>query len=97
VGGHASATAGSGGTWDSALSAGDFAALRSVGFEPAGQVFGAAVYYLSSVMGAGCPGVSADQLLRNVSAEALGASGRSAAAGPGRVIAGPAARVARAL
>ena len=31
-------------TWGSALSADEFAAIRSVGFEPVGQVFGAAVY-----------------------------------------------------
>jgi hypothetical protein len=35
------AALGRGGTWDSALSVGEFAAIRSVGFEPAGQVFGA--------------------------------------------------------
>ncbi len=52
-------------TWDSALRAGDFAAIRSVGFEPVGQVFGAVVYYLSTVLGAGCPGTSADSLLRD--------------------------------
>ena len=34
----------SSGTWGSALSADEFAAIRSVGFEPVGQVFGAAVY-----------------------------------------------------
>ncbi|HEY1665411.1 MAG TPA: heavy metal-binding domain-containing protein [Trebonia sp.] len=97
MGGDASTTPGSGGAWDSALSAGDFAALRSVGFEPAGQVFGAAVYYLSTVTGAGCPGTSADQLLRNVSAEASGASERGPATGPRHLVAGPAARVARSL
>jgi hypothetical protein len=32
------------GAWESALSADGLAAIRSVGFEPAGQVFGAAVY-----------------------------------------------------
>lgn len=46
----------SGGTWDSALSAGGFAAVRSAGFEPVGQVFGAAVYYLATVAGVSCPG-----------------------------------------
>jgi uncharacterized protein YbjQ (UPF0145 family) len=46
------------GAWDSALSVDEFAALRSVGFEPAGQVFGAAVYYLSAVAGVSCPGRS---------------------------------------
>nr|WP_254898264.1 heavy metal-binding domain-containing protein [Kitasatospora sp. NA04385] len=33
-----------GGTWSSALSTGEFAAIRSVGFEPVGQVMGSAVY-----------------------------------------------------
>ncbi|MEW1656776.1 heavy metal-binding domain-containing protein [Streptomyces sp. NPDC093707] len=32
------------GTWSSALSTGEFAAIRSVGFEPVGQVLGTAVY-----------------------------------------------------
>ena len=32
-----------GGTWGSALTTQEFAAIRGVGFEPAGQVFGAAV------------------------------------------------------
>src|SRR5215467_4507169 len=32
------------GTWGSALRVVEFAAIRSVGFEPAGQVLGAAVY-----------------------------------------------------
>jgi uncharacterized protein YbjQ (UPF0145 family) len=45
--------------WDSTLSVGEFAAVRSVGFEPVGQVFGAAVYYLATVAGAGCPGTTA--------------------------------------
>jgi hypothetical protein len=56
MGGVGNTTAGSDGAWDSALRAGDFAAIRSVGFEPVGQVFGAAVSYLSTVLGAGCPG-----------------------------------------
>ena len=54
-----------GGAWGSALRVSDFAAIRSVGFEPVGQVFGAAGYYLSTVLGAGCPGTSADSLLRD--------------------------------
>jgi hypothetical protein len=33
----------SSGTWGSSLTSGEFAALRSAGFEPVGQVFGAAV------------------------------------------------------
>ncbi len=32
------------GTWGSALTADEFAAIRSVGFEPTGQVLGAAVF-----------------------------------------------------
>ncbi|MET8810165.1 heavy metal-binding domain-containing protein [Streptomyces sp. NPDC004546] len=34
------------GTWSSALSTGEFAALRAVGFEPVGQVMGSAVYHV---------------------------------------------------
>jgi len=34
----------SSGTWGSALTSDEFAAIRSVGFDPVGQVFGAAVY-----------------------------------------------------
>jgi uncharacterized protein YbjQ (UPF0145 family) len=44
------------GTWGSALSADEFAAIRSVGFEPAGQVLGAAVYNIGYTGGFGCPG-----------------------------------------
>ena len=32
------------GTWGSALTADEFTAIRSTGFEPVGQVLGAAVY-----------------------------------------------------
>jgi uncharacterized protein YbjQ (UPF0145 family) len=46
----------SAGTWGSALSADEFAAIRSVGFEPVGQVFGAAVYSAGSASGSSCPG-----------------------------------------
>lgn len=97
MGGGQSTTAGSGGTWDSALSADDFAAIRSVGFEPVGQVFGAAVYYLGTVIGAGCPGTSADHLLRDASPEASGTSGRSLTTVSGHGIVGPAAQVAQGL
>ena len=44
----------SSGTWGSALSTDEFAAIRSVGFEPVGQVLGAAVYNLG-YRGYGCP------------------------------------------
>jgi uncharacterized protein YbjQ (UPF0145 family) len=44
------------GTWGSALSTKEFAAIRSVGFEPVGQVLGAAVYNIGYTGGYGCPG-----------------------------------------
>lgn len=43
------------GTWDSALSTGEFAAITSVGFRPVGQVFGAAIYRVGSPGGTICP------------------------------------------
>jgi uncharacterized protein YbjQ (UPF0145 family) len=45
----------SGGMWGSALTADEFAAIRGAGFEPVGQVFGAAVYSVGYT-GYGCPG-----------------------------------------
>jgi uncharacterized protein YbjQ (UPF0145 family) len=44
------------GTWGSALSTPEFAAIRSAGFEPAGQVLGAAVYNVGYSGGYACPG-----------------------------------------
>ena len=44
------------GTWGSALTSDEFAAIRSVGFEAAGQVLGAAVYNIGYTGGYGCPG-----------------------------------------
>jgi len=44
------------GTWGSALSTAEFAAIRSVGFEPVGQVLGAAVYNVGYTGGYYCPG-----------------------------------------
>jgi uncharacterized protein YbjQ (UPF0145 family) len=44
------------GTWGSALTTDEFAAIRSVGFEPVGQVLGAAVYNVGYTGGYGCPG-----------------------------------------
>ncbi len=44
------------GTWGSALSADEFTAIRSVGFEPTGQVLGAAVYNIGYAGGYGCAG-----------------------------------------
>jgi uncharacterized protein YbjQ (UPF0145 family) len=45
-----------GGTWGSALTCQEFTAVRGVGFEPVGQVFGAAVYAAGYASGYSCPG-----------------------------------------
>jgi uncharacterized protein YbjQ (UPF0145 family) len=45
----------SSGTWGSSLTSGEFAALRSAGFEPVGQVFGAAVYAAGAASASSCP------------------------------------------
>src|ERR1700685_2764867 len=84
-----------GGAWGSALRVPDFAAIRSVGFEPVGQVFGAAVYYLSTVLGAGCPGTSAEYALRDSPHLPGEGEGRSPAPVYGAV--DPAAKVAQGL
>jgi uncharacterized protein YbjQ (UPF0145 family) len=44
------------GTWGSALTSDEFAAIRSVGFSPVGQVLGAAVYSIGYTGGYNCPG-----------------------------------------
>jgi uncharacterized protein YbjQ (UPF0145 family) len=44
------------GTWSSALSADEFTAIKSAGFEPVGQVLGAAVYNIGYTGGYACPG-----------------------------------------
>lgn len=46
----------SGLAWDSALTSDEFAAIRGAGFEPVGQVFGAAVFDAGSASAASCPG-----------------------------------------
>ena len=46
----------SSGTWGSALTTDEFAVIRSAGFEPVGQVLGAAVYAAGSASGSSCPG-----------------------------------------
>lgn len=76
--------AGRGATWGSVLSVDESAAVRSAGFEPVGQVFGAAVYPLFATAAVSCPGTAAPSLV-------LGAPGRVAG------WAGPAARIAQAL
>jgi uncharacterized protein YbjQ (UPF0145 family) len=80
--------------WDSVLSADGLAAIRSVGFEPAGQVFGAAVYYLSATAGVSCPGTPARHLPHD---PGRNAPGRSLITVSGHGIPGPAARIAQAL
>ncbi len=47
------------GTWGSSLTSSEFAAIRSVGFEPVGQVFGAAVFGIAYGDGYGCPKITA--------------------------------------
>ena len=54
--GAAAEGARSGGTWGSALSCQELAAIGGVGFAPVGQVFGAAVYAAGSASGSSCPG-----------------------------------------
>ncbi len=44
------------GTWGSSLTSDEFAVIRSVGFEPVGQVLGAAVYNVGYTGGYNCPG-----------------------------------------
>jgi uncharacterized protein YbjQ (UPF0145 family) len=44
------------GTWGSALTSDEFTAIKAVGFEPVGQVLGAAVYNIGYTGGYACPG-----------------------------------------
>jgi uncharacterized protein YbjQ (UPF0145 family) len=44
------------GTWGSSLTADEFTAIKSTGFEPVGQVLGAAVYNIGYTGGYACPG-----------------------------------------
>lgn len=46
----------SSGTWGSALTTNEFAAVRAAGFEPAGQVLGSCVYHLGYTGAYQCPG-----------------------------------------
>ena len=69
----------SSGTWGSALSADEFAAMRSVGFEPVGQVFGAAVYSTGSTSVYSCPeaqGSSGDGLPPRSATQVSGRGGQ---------------------
>src|SRR6516165_5345471 len=51
-----------GAIWGSVLSVNAFPAIRSVGFEPVGQVFGAAVYPLTATAAVSCPGTATPSL-----------------------------------
>jgi uncharacterized protein YbjQ (UPF0145 family) len=84
-----------GGAWDSALPAGGFAAIRSVGFEPVGQVFGVAVYYLATVTGVSCPGTTATAY--PPPGASPGAPGMSPGVVSGDGYPGPAARLAQGM
>jgi uncharacterized protein YbjQ (UPF0145 family) len=66
-------------TWGSALTADEFAVIRSAGFEPVGQVFGAAVYGTGSVGAYGCPGVPGLSGDGSPSRSATAVSGRGGA------------------
>lgn len=75
------------GTWGSALSTGEFAAIKSAGFDPVGQVLGAAVYNLGYTGGYGCPSgyfgsYSRMQPTWRPGYTALSSSGRASAYGP---------------
>ena len=76
--------AGRGAAWGSVLPADGFAAIKSVGFEPVGQVFGAAVYPLAFTAAVSCPGTATPSLVSGASARVTG-------------VPGPAARIAQAL
>jgi uncharacterized protein YbjQ (UPF0145 family) len=70
--------AGHGATWGSVLPVDGFAAIRSVGFEPVGQVFGAAVYPLAATAAASCPGTATLSLVPGASARVTGWPGSAA-------------------
>ena len=70
------------GTWGSALTSGEFAAIRSVGFEPVGQVFGAAVFGIAHGDGYSCPRITASS---RAAVEARPSSQLPEQAGPGPI------------
>ena len=76
--------AGRGVPWGSVLSVDGFAAIRSIGFEPVGQVFGAAVYPLTACAAVSCPGATGYYEPRDTPEVVTG-------------VLGPAARIAQAL
>ena len=70
--------AGHGAAWGSGLSVAEFAAVRSVGFEPAGQVFGAAVYPLFATAAVSCPGTAMPSPVTGAPGKVSGWSGAAA-------------------
>jgi uncharacterized protein YbjQ (UPF0145 family) len=71
------------GMWGSALTADEFAAIRSVGFEPVGQVLGAAVYNVGYTGGYDCPGPFGDGMISpDRSVTEVSGRGRSGSFGP---------------
>src|SRR5262249_34063631 len=65
------------GTWGSALSTEEVAAIRGVRFEPVGQVLGACVYTIGYTGGYGCAGGWSTGIFGGVVAAATQVSGRS--------------------
>ena len=76
----------SSGAWGSALTADEFAAVRSAGFEPVGQVFGAAVYSAGSASGYSCPGTWRSGSDEMASGPASQVSGRGGAGSFGPLV-----------
>jgi uncharacterized protein YbjQ (UPF0145 family) len=79
----------SSGTWGSSLTSGEFAAIRSAGFEPVGQVLGAAVYAAGAASGSYCPAAGGSS--------GGGPPGRSPARVPGQSSPGPFGPVVEAM
>jgi uncharacterized protein YbjQ (UPF0145 family) len=74
------------GTWGSALTTGEFAAIRSVGFEPVGQVYGAAVYAAGSASWYSCPRTQGSSGDGTSARSATQVSGRSGSGAFGRLV-----------
>ena len=70
--------AGRGATWGSVLPVDGFAAIRGAGFEPVGQVFGAAVYPLAATAAVSCPGTAVPSLDPGAAARVTGWLGSGA-------------------
>src|SRR5437763_13482338 len=86
VAGARSAGSWPGGTWASALTAQEFGAVRGAGFEPVGQVFGAAVYAAGCASGYSCPGAWGSSGGRTPAGLATQVSGRGDAGSFGPLV-----------